>query len=269
MLNTINLKIIDTSIQLICPTVLNKVLSQVYAPYVIKNDQLIPQFTLEISMVNGIEPTRHLLEKSIGTWHKNSYLIDDNGFVAILDYLNGRGKLTINEFMTIQKINFCLIQILSLSVLKKGGLLIHAAGLVKQAKAYIFLGHSGSGKSTVAGLLSGLRVLNDDIIGILPDELGWYAYPTPFWHAKQIRPSAQTEPVIVSGIYQLLKDTKVEIVKLSLAQSIAVITCSTSILANNPDLARQVMDVSSRITQTIPVFDLHFRKDNTFWSVIG
>ncbi len=262
------IKIIDVSIQLNCPSGLDTVLSQMYAPYIIQEEQISPQFKIEIYLADGVEPTKCLLESTIGVYHNDEYLIDDLGFVANLDNLNGKGQLFVNEYMTIQKINYVLIQILGLRVLKKGGLVLHAAGLVRENKAYIFLGHSGSGKSTVAGLSSDFRLLNDDIVGILPGKTSWYAHPTPFWHTKQIRPSAKVEPVVVSGFFRLLKDTNLEITKLSLAQSIAAITCSTSILASNPNLAHQVMDISSRITQTIPVFDLHFRKDNSFWSII-
>lgn len=264
----LDIKIIDVPIQLICPSGLDAVLSQIYAPYIILDEQFSPQFKIEIYLADGVEPTKYLLETTIGVYHNDECLIDDLGFVASLDNSNGKGQLFVNGYMTIQKINFILIQILSLSVLKKGGLVLHAAGLAKGDKAYIFLGHSGSGKSTVASLSPDFRLLNDDIVGILPNRTGWYAYPTPFWHTKQIRPSAQTEPVIVSGFYQLLKDTNLEITKLSLAQSIAAITCSTSILASNPSLAHQVMDISNRMVQTIPVFNLHFRKDNSFWSII-
>ena len=46
---------------------------------------------------------------------------------------------------------------------KEDGFLIHASSIESNGNGYVFIGHGGSGKSTVAGLLKPDRVLCDDV----------------------------------------------------------------------------------------------------------
>jgi hypothetical protein len=66
------------------------------------------------------------------------------------------------------------------------GVLVHACGLVHEGRGLLFLGTSGSGKSTTARLWKergGVTVLSDDRIVIRPEGDGYRIFGTP-WHGE-------------------------------------------------------------------------------------
>lgn len=72
---------------------------------------------------------------------------------------------------------------LSFDLLRRGGLMLHAAGLRKGGRAWLFPGISGAGKSTLSRLAgrAGLEVISDEISLALPSGRGWRLYGSPFW----------------------------------------------------------------------------------------
>ena len=59
-------------------------------------------------------------------------------------------------------------------LLELGGVLFHSAGVVNGDRAFLFLGHSGAGKTTISklSLASGREVLSDDMNALCPDAEG-------------------------------------------------------------------------------------------------
>jgi hypothetical protein len=66
--------------------------------------------------------------------------------------------------------------------LQLGGAILHSAGLVFDEQAYIFVGRSGAGKTTLTRKAHeyGATVLSDDINLVLPHAGGYHAYAVPF-----------------------------------------------------------------------------------------
>lgn len=107
--------------------------------------------------------------------------LERGDFEAVLDLRSGAGTLKAapNE----QCLDAFLRSLLSFLLLRSGGFMLHSAGLVKNGKAYIFLGKSGAGKSTLSKLAAaaGAEVLSDEI-NLLRRENGRFrAYGSPFW----------------------------------------------------------------------------------------
>jgi hypothetical protein len=63
-----------------------------------------------------------------------------------------------------------------------GGAVVHAAGVVRDARAFVFAGPSGAGKSTIARILdaAGCTVLGDERIVLRGHATGVRAYGTPW-----------------------------------------------------------------------------------------
>jgi len=59
-------------------------------------------------------------------------------------------------------------------LLEAGGLVVHSAGVVDAGAAYLFLGRSGAGKTTLSRMSerAGRTVLSDDLNALLPDAAG-------------------------------------------------------------------------------------------------
>ena len=66
------------------------------------------------------------------------------------------------------------------------GMLFHASGVIYQEKGYLFTGHGGAGKTTMARLwdgLPGVKVVNDDKVILRKEAGGFRLYGTP-WHGE-------------------------------------------------------------------------------------
>lgn len=93
----------------------------------------------------------------------------------------------------------------SQAVLSRQGVLVHAACVARKGKAYLFMGKSGTGKSTHAGLwlksLAESDLLNDDnpVLRIVPDGTPM-AYGTP-WSGKT--PCYKNQGYPVGGIARI------------------------------------------------------------------
>lgn len=103
-------------------------------------------------------------------------------FRAFLDLARRRGELLAapNE----QCLDAFLRSLTSFFLNRAGGFMLHSAGLVKDGKAYLFLGKSGAGKSTLSKLAAGrpgIELISDEI-NLLRHEKGrWRVHGSPFW----------------------------------------------------------------------------------------
>ena len=79
------------------------------------------------------------------------------------------------------------IELLMINCLAQGnGLILHACGVVRKGKGLLFVGESGAGKSTAAGLWSGeqgVEVLSDDRTIVRKKGNDFRMYGTP-WHGE-------------------------------------------------------------------------------------
>lgn len=66
-------------------------------------------------------------------------------------------------------------------LLREGGFLLHASGVVHHGRAWVFCGPSESGKTTIARMAKGLPVLSDETVAITKRVLSYAAFATPFF----------------------------------------------------------------------------------------
>ena len=69
----------------------------------------------------------------------------------------------------------------SLALLPAGALLVHAASLGRQGRAWLFPGPSGSGKTTLTRVSGDAEVLSDEISIVRVDAAGARCYGSPFF----------------------------------------------------------------------------------------
>lgn len=90
---------------------------------------------------------------------------------------------------------------------REGAVEFHASSIILDGKAYLFVGHSGAGKSTISLLAegAGARVLSDDRTIVRIDDSGPMAWGTP-WHGtgKQSSPASAS----VDGVFLLVQDRR-------------------------------------------------------------
>jgi len=114
-------------------------------------------------------------------------------------------KATLTAAPSEQTLDAFLRSFISFQLLRSGGFMLHSAGLVKNGRAYLFLGKSGAGKSTLSKLAAanGFEVISDEINLVRPGGSGFRAYGSPFW--GEMRADGRPGSWPLGGVFLLKK----------------------------------------------------------------
>ncbi len=208
------------------------------------------------------------------------YLLDGPPFYGMIQPSRGTAALRMRSVQPDREVEYFLRIALALFALERDGLLIHCAALKHSALAhasggsdlvYLFVGQSGSGKSTVVALsreAGRATALGDDLILLRQEGERWHAYGTPFWNFETVPREGQLETGPVAGIYKLVQDRAVFAEPMSRAAATAELLANCPIVNDQPALLPILIDRCREIVGAITVRRLHFRKDDTFWDVV-
>lgn len=139
-------------------------------------------------------------------------------------------------------------------------LLIHASAVESDGRGYLFLGKSGTGKSTHSRLwlrhIAGTHLLNDDNPVVRIADGQFRVYGTP-WSGKT--PCYLDRSLPVGAIIRLHQAPDNHIRKLNTIRAYASLLPSCSYMKWNPAMAEAVHSTVSLIAGSVPVFDLDCR----------
>jgi hypothetical protein len=162
----------------------------------------------------------------------------------------------------------CLRVLIGWEVAERGGLLLHASGVVRAERAFVFFGPSGTGKSTVARLSAQWPVLSDDLVLIESTPTGYQACGVPFrgneWTAPRLNLCAP-----VAGLLALEQAPRHARLPLPPGAGAARLVACTPFVTTCLHGAALVMRAASAINAVTPVARLQFRKDEHFWEVLS
>lgn len=143
-----------------------------------------------------------------------------------------------------------------------GVLLLHAAGIKKDAVGCLFLGESRSGKSTICSLSEGFRILHDDLIVVEPDRqrkgFKIYAFDDPLCKAK----------LKYIFFIQKHKEHRLELMTANSAFKEGFVSILDFRKYYFPDFSHKKIDLSMAMFRHVPSYKLYFKKDPSFWRLI-
>jgi hypothetical protein len=211
----------------------------------------------------------------------DQYLLDDRRFYGMIHPSRALAELQLHSIEPARDVEYFLRIVLAFFALRQGGLLLHCAALKRAdarcandggGRVYLFVGQSGSGKSTVAALSQAAgraTALGDDLILLRPERGGWRAYGTPFWNFQSTGRAGEVQAGSITGIYKLVQDRAVFAEPMGRAAAAAELLANSPIVNDQPALLAILFDRCRDIATAIGVCRLHFRKDDAFWDVIG
>ena len=212
------------------------------------------------------------------------YSLSDNSLIAgyrngclAYNYFSNKGHLLLSKskdsglfIVCIYKFLFLFISII-LAEQKK--LLIHGAGIEKKDGGYLFLGESGAGKTTISGFTGRGDVLSDDSPVIVRKNDIFYIYTSPYSQVNMFDLKdgdhylKKTELI---KLFFLKKNDKLFIKprdkKSALAEIIKKHIHSFEFMGNESRTA--AFDLCYDLCKSIPLYDLHFQKNDTFPDII-
>ncbi len=196
----------------------------------------------------------------------NQITFDVPGFNGDIDLVEGKANLFTSNNRVVETTDYLLRVIFALLLFNKGSILFHGAGIIRNGSTYLFFGHSGSGKTTVARLSPNDIVLNDDLVVLIPEGKEWSVYATPFWNPTQVRPVPASAPL--AGLYRLVQDKQVYLEPLGPGQALAELISNIPVIPDNPFLNMELFIRGKILLDTIPAYRLHFLPDESFWQVV-
>ena len=146
------------------------------------------------------------------------------------------------------------------------GMLLHAAAVIKNREAFLFLGRSGDGKSTAASLSKKYKVIGDDVIAVRRSGSLYYVFPT-MWKQMPFAKYAERARAKAAALFFIKKSDRIsfkpvppeEAFKRLLYNHIHFITYTQRPLLDN------VFVTASGLVRDLPAYDMEFTKDDDFW----
>lgn len=155
----------------------------------------------------------------------------------------------------------------SLALVDAGGVLIHAASLVRDGRAYLFPGPSGSGKTTLARLSPDATLLSDELSIVRLEASGPRCYGTPFWGDLAQGGEACGAPL--AGMYFLRQAERPAAKPVPAPHALPALLRNVMFFAKDRELTGQVLRTCEALVRRTPCFELSFRLDPDFWHVIS
>lgn len=147
------------------------------------------------------------------------------------------------------------------------GLMIHSSCVIEDGKAYLFAGQSGAGKSTVAKLSAPRPLLSDEasLVKITPD--GMFVYDSPF--RSELMSIYEGRVCPLDGIHLLIQSSQVERKQIRSGEGIMHLLDKVFFWAHDAKETSKVLGMLREMVMAVPVYELHFQKNNTFWEKIS
>jgi hypothetical protein len=156
--------------------------------------------------------------------------------------------------------------LLTVMLVPRRGFLLHAASVVRDGKAHVFMGRSGAGKSTVASLSPQGSVLTDEISLLRYRDGAWRAHGTPFW--GEFRAAGMNCDFPIAGIYWLTQDREDRAEPLSAKEMLRATLPCVLFFTRESHANQALLQILLGLVQQVPCYRLRFRRAPDFWSVI-
>jgi hypothetical protein len=195
-------------------------------------------------------------------------LFQRSDFAGWIDVEARRGRSVLGRNMEPFAVESFLRICYSFLAVESSGLLLHSAGVVRDDNGYIFPGVSGTGKSTIAGLATDREiVLSDELVLVRKMEGSYAVYSTPFYGTNECAGPSTSAPL--KAAFLPVKDSEVYTGETKPSRALAKLLASVLFFGQEPSSNQRLMDISADIVARVPFYEMHFRRDASFWECIG
>jgi hypothetical protein len=163
----------------------------------------------------------------------------------------------------------CFRALVSYRLLDLGGAVLHSSGVVDGDRAWVFFGHSGAGKTTIArrSLAEGRTVLSDDINALFVEDSVSYVAKMPF--AGELgRSNERVEPVRLVGLNRIEQAAAESWRPLTVAAAVASMLSCAPFLNRDPYRLPTLMTNLEALARGTTTGVLQFSLAGDFWSTL-
>ncbi len=167
-----------------------------------------------------------------------------------------------------------------------GGIIIHSCSVLRDGRAFLFVGESGAGKTTIARLSTPSLILSDEVSAIIPAGSSgstYWCHATPFWGDladgldEEGRRTTLREQPAAAPLARILfprkilfprEDTRDSVVPVSPSDAFMELAREAFAFGDDEATHSAITATCARLAECVPAADLHFRKTPEFWSCI-
>jgi hypothetical protein len=152
--------------------------------------------------------------------------------------------------------------------LELGGFAMHAGGILRDGRAWLFAGKSRAGKSTAIELSAPATGLGDDFAAIWPGRRGWITAALPFENSERADADPPRGVWPVAGIWKLFQADAHAVEKPAAARSVASLMSCAAFPWALPELSDVLLKQVTAASAAGLLGHLRFRRDSGFWSLL-
>ena len=228
------------------------------------DDAAAPEFELAVELC---APESSHPDEDVKVWCRDGLWSMRRGdFRAEWNPAEGRGRVrqTANPY----SIDAVLRILHSLILARQGGFLLHAAGAIRNGKAFLFSGISGAGKTTISRLApADVTLLTDEISYVRREAGGYRAYGTPF--AGELAKIGENISAPLEAVYFLVQGPENRFAPVDPAEAAGMLLRNTLFFAHEPELVRTVFQNACEFATRVRMERLVFVPDARVWELIG
>lgn len=227
----------------------------------IKNGNLRPDILINIEEGYGVPFVDYgvaiIKESNFISFRRADYLIEVDS-----EYHNA--KISVHNELALKHALMNLYS--SFIVNHNWGLLIHSSCVIENGKAHIFAGKSGAGKSTAAKLSYPRDLLSDEatLVKITHDNIT--VYNSPF--RSELETIGTENSSLLASIHVLLQALQNKKVRIRKSDALLTLMDKVFYWIHTPEETRKILQLLEILINTVPVYELHFQKNNKFWELI-
>lgn len=155
----------------------------------------------------------------------------------------------------------------SFIVFHNWGLLVHSSCALEKGQAHIFSGQSGAGKSTAAKLSAPRELLSDEATILKISETGITVFDSPF--RSELGSNGFKGSRLLASIQLLHQAQQNSRVKLKRTDALLHLIDKVFYWPHDSDETSRIMGLLKLLVINVPVYNLYFQKNNTFWELIS
>jgi hypothetical protein len=150
----------------------------------------------------------------------------------------------------------------------RDGFLLHAASAIRNRKAFLFMGPSGAGKTTIASLApADVTLLSDEVSYVRKQSEVYAAFGTPF--AGELAKVGENVSAPIACLYLLEQGPANRIEPVGASDAARAVLRNILFFAEDPELVRSVFQSVCQLVNDVPVCRLTFLPDSRVWENIG
>ena len=156
----------------------------------------------------------------------------------------------------------------SLLLLGEGGFMLHASGVARNGRAWVFCGPSEAGKTTIARLAGTRRVLNDETVAILKRGRCYVACATPFYGEGGPVMATKNTRAGAQGVFFLHKARQFAHRQLTASEAVERAFSQVFLPKKDPAVVAGILEALAAFAGRVPCYDLFFRPDPALWEYL-